>query len=98
MAVRSVNRRDNKLKRVRNMPNRIMQKQRFHQWVKNTEYIVGIDDGSNTCDKIMTRWRQRCAIKKWKFQTRMADREQHILNRVDWFISTRQGMSKNDVF
>jgi len=71
------------------MLNRIMVKARFKQWVANTEYIVGIDDGSDTCDKIMTRWRLRCALKKWKFKTRMADRESHILNRVDWFINTR---------
>ena len=28
------------------MLNRIMVKARFKQWVANTEYIVGIDDGS----------------------------------------------------
>ena len=39
MAVRSTNRRNAKLVRVRNMLNRLMLKGRYRQWVANTEYI-----------------------------------------------------------
>jgi hypothetical protein len=46
MAVRSENRKIQKLERVRNMINRIMMKKRFKQWVDSSQYIINIEDGT----------------------------------------------------
>jgi len=53
MAVRSTNRQTNKLKRVRNMLNRIMMKNRFKQWVGSTEYILSVNDAGILAEKII---------------------------------------------
>lgn len=98
MAVRAGNRRQNKLIRVRNMLNRLMQKRCFRQWVSNTQYILNIEDATLLAEKISARRRLRNAFNKYRYKVRMANREVHILQRVDWFIGTRHASLKNDVY
>ena len=89
MAVRSTNRRNGKLVRVRNMLNRLMLKGRFKQWVGNTEYILKIGQSGDLAEKIMQRRKLRNNFHKFRMKTKMLKREDNILNRVDWFQEVR---------
>ena len=98
MAVRSVNRRQSKLVRVRNMMNRIDMKKRFRQWVANTEYILKIGQSGDVCEKIMEKRRLRNNFVKFRLKAKMEKREENILKRVDWFSEVRGRAMCNDVF
>lgn len=98
MAVRSTNRRNTKLVRVRNMLNRLMMKGRFKQWVANTEYILKIGQSGDVCEKIMEKRRLRNNFVKFRLKAKMEKREENILKRVDWFSEVRGRAMCNDVF
>ena len=98
MAVRSTNRRNAKLVRVRNMLNRLMLKGRYRQWVANTEYILKIGDAGDLAEKVMQRQKLRNNFIKYRLKASMLKREENILGRVDWFQEVRGRATANDVY
>lgn len=66
--------------------------------MSNTQYILNIEDATLLAEKISARRRLRNAFNKYRYKVRMANREVHILQRVDWFIGTRHASLKNDVY
>ena len=96
-AVRSGNRKDNKLKRVRNMVNRILIRARFKRWVANCQYHLSIDDGAAKAAKIVYKRRLRNNFQHFLKQVKAMNRNEHINKRLDWFSGTRSRASLNDV-
>ena len=75
-----------------------MMRQRFKQWVSNTEYILNIQDGAEQGAKIMARRRMRNNFQKWLSKVKAIRRAEHILKKADWFTETRAAATRNDVF
>mmetsp|Transcript_21292 Transcript_21292/g.32956 ORF Transcript_21292/g.32956 Transcript_21292/m.32956 type:complete len:168 (+) Transcript_21292:1109-1612(+) len=98
MAVRSTNRQTGKLKRVRNMLNRLMMKQRFKQWVGSTEYILSVGDAGSLAEKIILKRRLRNNFMKYYRQMKQLRRFEHVNKRLEWFSNTRSSTTKNDVY
>ena len=96
-AVRSGNRKDNKLKRVRNMVNRILVRARFKRWVANCKYHLSVSDAALLAGKIVYKRRLRNNFQHFLKQVKAMNRNEHINKRLDWFSGTRSRASLNDV-
>lgn len=88
----------NKLKRVRNMLNRLMEKKRFHQWVNSVQYILSIADAGNLSEKVILKRRLRNNFMKLMQKTKMSTRAERIQARVDWFNKKRAHNTSNDCY
>lgn len=98
VAVRSSNRKNNKLTRVRNMLNRIMMKKRFHQWVASTEYILNIDEGCARGAKLMEKIKLKNNFYRYRDQVQKCKRGEQVNKRMDWFTATRSQTLTSDLF